>query len=214
MYTNDAIKKAGIIPVIKLTNPEKHALSLARTLLDGGINVMEITFRARGADKAISLISDHFPDILVGAGTVLDKEQIDCAKNAGAKFIVTPGMDPSLVDYCKKLSLPIYPGCTTSTDYQTAYRLGLSIVKFFPAEQSGGLAKIKALHGPFPALEVMPTGGISLDNLAEYLSCPYVAACGGSFMVPSVLIEGERWDEITALCKKAVAIVEEVRKNA
>ena len=133
---------------------------------------------------------------------------------AGAKFIVTPGLDPDLVRYCQPKNLPIYPGCTTPTDYHTAYKLGLEVLKFFPAEQSGGLAKIKAMSAPFPMFKVMPTGGISLKNLAEYIKAPVICACGGSYMVTADLIDNSRWDEITELCKKSVEIVKEARNHA
>ena len=147
---------------------------------------------------------DAYPEMLVGAGTVLTTDQVDEAMAAGAQFIVTPGMDPEIVAYCKKVGVQIFPGCTTPTDYHTAYKFGLEVLKFFPAEQSGGIAKIKAMSAPFPMFKVMPTGGISLKNLADYAKNPVIAACGGSYMVTADLIEGGKWDEITDLCKKSV----------
>ena len=168
----------GVVPVIKLTNPERDAAPLADALCRGGLPVAEITFRA-----------------------------------AGAHFVVTPGFDPEIVAYCVKIGMPIFPGCTTPTDYHAAYKFGLEVLKFFPAEQSGGLAKIKAMSAPFPMFKVMPTGGISLKNLKEYISCPVICACGGSYMVTAELIEGGKWDEITALCEQSVAIVKEARSN-
>jgi len=151
------------------------------------------------------------PEMLVGAGTVLTNQHVDDALAAGAEFIVTPGFDPELVAYCQEKKLPIYPGCTTPTDYHAALKFGLEVVKFFPAEQSGGLAKIKAMSAPFPMFKVMPTGGISLENLAEYISAPVICACGGSYMVTADLIDNGKWDEITSLCKQSVAIVKEAR---
>ena len=151
--------------------------------------------------------------MLVGAGTILTKEQLDKAAEAGAQFIVTPGFDPELVAYCAEKNIPIYPGCTTPTDYHAALKFGLEVLKFFPAEQSGGLSKIKAMSAPFPMFKIMPTGGISLKNLKEYLSCPVICACGGSYMVTADLIDGGKWDEITDLCKKSVKIVKETRNN-
>lgn len=133
------------------------------------------------------------------------------ALEAGAQFIVTPGFDPELVAYCQKKNVPVFPGCTTPTDYHAALKFGLEVLKFFPAEQSGGLAKIKAMNAPFPMIKVMPTGGISLKNLKEYLASPVIAACGGSYMVTASLIEGQKWDEIISLCKQSVAIVKEAR---
>ena len=209
---NTKISEIGVVPVIKLNNPERDAAPLARALTEGGVPVAEVTFRAAGADKAISLMKKECPDMLVGAGTVLTTEQVDKAKAAGAEFIVTPGLDPDLVKYCQSVGLPIFPGCTTPTDYHTAYKLGLEVLKFFPAEQSGGLSKIKAMSAPFPMFKVMPTGGISLGNLKEYLSCPVICACGGSYMVTADLIDNQKWDEITALCKESVRIVKEARK--
>ena len=151
------------------------------------------------------------PEIIAGAGTVTRAEQIDAAIAAGAQFIVTPGFDPELVAYAQKKDIPIFPGCTTASDYHAALKFGLELIKFFPAEQSGGLAKIKALAAPFPQFKVMPTGGVSLKNLKDYLSSPIIAACGGSYMVTADLIEGQKWDEITELCKKSIEIVQEAR---
>lgn len=209
---NARIQSIGVVPVIKLDNPERDAVPLARALCEGGIPVAEVTFRASGADTAIRLMKEAQPDMLVGAGTVLTRAQIDAAKAAGAEFIVTPGLKPELVKYCRQLSIPILPGCTTATEYHTAYKLGLKVLKFFPSEQSGGLPKIKAMSAPFPMFKIMPTGGISLKNLGEYLSCPVVCACGGSYMVTPDLINNQKWDEITDICRKSVEIVKEARK--
>ena len=208
-----AISRIGVVPVIKLGNPERDAAPLAKALCAGGVPVAEVTFRAAGADTAIRLMKEACPEIIAGAGTVTRTEQIDAAIAAGAQFIVTPGFDPELVAYAQQKGIPIYPGCTTATDYHAALKFGLEVIKFFPAEQSGGLAKIKALSAPFPQFKVMPTGGISLKNLKEYLSAPVIVACGGSYMVTADLIEGQRWDEITELCRKSVEIVKEAKGN-
>ena len=210
---NQRISAIGVVPVIKLNNPERDAAPLAKALCAGGVPVAEVTFRAAGADTAIRLMKEACPDMMVGAGTVLTTEHVDKALAAGAEFIVTPGLDPDLVVYCQQKGLPIYPGCTTPTDYHTAYKLGLEVLKFFPAEQSGGLSKIKAMSAPFPMFKVMPTGGISLKNLKEYISCPVICACGGSYMVTADLIDNQKWDEITDLCKQSVEIVKEARNN-
>lgn len=207
------ISEIGVVPVIKLNNPERDAADLARALCKGGVPVAEVTFRAAGADIAIRLMREACPEMLVGAGTVLTAEQVDAAKAAGAQFVVSPGFDAELVAYCCEIGMPIYPGCTTPTDYHAANKFHLPVVKFFPAEQSGGLAKIKAMSAPFPMFKVMPTGGISLKNLKEYLSCPVICACGGSYMVTADLIDNGKWDEITALCEESVKIVKEARNN-
>ena len=210
---SERISSIGVVPVIKLNHPERDAAPLAKALCAGGVPVAEVTFRAAGAATAIKLMAEACPDMLVGAGTVLTTAQVDETLEAGAKFIVTPGLDPDIVKYCQGKNLPIYPGCTTPTDYHTAYKLGLEVLKFFPAEQSGGLAKIKAMSAPFPMFKVMPTGGISLKNLAEYIKAPVICACGGSYMVTADLIDNNKWDEITELCKKSVEIVKEARGN-
>ena len=213
MSINEAISGIGVVPVIKLNHPERDAAPLAKALCAGGVPVAEVTFRAAGAATAIRLMAETCPDMLVGAGTVLTTAQVDEALAAGAKFIVTPGLDPEIVKYCQSKNLPIFPGCTTPTDYHAACKLGLEVLKFFPAEQSGGLAKIKAMSAPFPMFKVMPTGGISLKNLGEYIKAPVICACGGSYMVTADLIDNNKWDEITELCKKSVEIVKEARSN-
>lgn len=210
---NEKISSIGVVPVIKLNNPEADAVPLAKALCEGGVPVAEVTFRAAGADIAIKLMKEACPDMLVGAGTVLTTEQVDKAMAAGAEFIVTPGFDPEIVAYCVEKNMPIYPGCTTPTDYHAALKFGLEVLKFFPAEQSGGLSKIKAMSAPFPMFKVMPTGGISLNNLKDYISAPVIAACGGSYMVTADLIDNHKWSEITELCKKSVEIVKEARSN-
>jgi 2-dehydro-3-deoxyphosphogluconate aldolase/(4S)-4-hydroxy-2-oxoglutarate aldolase len=208
---NQKISEIGVVPVIKLNHPERDAADLGRALCAGGVPVAEITFRATGADIAIKLMKEANPDMIVGAGTVTRTEQIDAVIAAGGEFIVTPGFDPELVQYAQEKSIPIFPGCTTASEYHQALKYNLEVIKFFPAEQSGGLAKIKALSAPFPMFHVMPTGGISLKNLKEYLSSPVIAACGGSYMVTADLIDNQKWDEITELCKKSREIVKEAR---
>lgn len=207
------ISEIGVVPVVRLNHPERDAVALAEALCEGEIPVAEVTFRAAGADTAIHRMKEAFPDMLVGAGTVTTTEQIDLVIRAGGEFIVTPGYDQELVDYARKKKIPIYPGCTTATDYHAALKSGLELIKFFPAEQSGGLAKIKALSAPFPMFRVMPTGGISLKNLGEYMKSPVIAACGGSYMVTADLIDGQKWDEIRDLCKKSRKIVKEARES-
>ena len=208
---NERISRIGVVPVIKLNHPERDAAELGKALCAGGVPVAEVTFRAAGAEIAIKLMKEANPDMIVGAGTVTSTEQIDKVIEAGGEFIVSPGFDPELVAYAQKKNIPIFPGCTTASEYHQALKFGLELIKFFPAEQSGGLAKIKALSAPFPMFKVMPTGGISLKNLKDYLSCPVIAACGGSYMVTADLIDNRKWDEITELCKKSREIVKEAR---
>ena len=209
---NTKISAIGVVPVIKLNNPERDAAPLAKALCEGGVPVAEVTFRAAGADTAIRLMKEACPDMLVGAGTILTPEQADEAIEAGSKFIVSPGLNPRVVKHCIERGIPVLPGCATPSEVEQALELGLKAVKFFPAEQSGGLAKIKAMAAPFPMFKVMPTGGISLKNLATYAANPVICACGGSYMVTADLIETGKWDEITELCKKSVEIVKEARK--
>ena len=208
---NERISRIGVVPVIKLNHPEHDAAELGKALCAGGVPVAEVTFRAAGAEIAIKRMKEANPDMIVGAGTVTNTEQIDKVIEAGGEFIVSPGFDPELVAYAQKKNIPIFPGCTTASEYHQALKFGLELIKFFPAEQSGGLAKIKALSAPFPMFKVMPTGGISLKNLKDYLSCPVIAACGGSYMVTADLIDNRKWDEITELCKKSREIVKEAR---
>ena len=205
------VSAVGCVPVIKLTNPQRDAAPLSDALCAGGVPIAEITFRAAGADEAMRIMLERHPEMLVGAGTVLTTEQVDKTIAAGGQFVVTPGFDPEIVQYCIDKGITCFPGCTTPTDYHNAYKMGLEVLKFFPAEQSGGLAKIKAMAAPFPMFKVMPTGGISRKNLAEYSACPVIAACGGSYMCPDKLISEGKWDEITDLCKKSVEIVKEAR---
>lgn len=205
------IEKIGIVPVIKLNHPERDAAPLAQALCAGGVPAAEVTFRAAGADKAMCAMKKACPDMLVGAGTVLTVEQVKQAHAAGAQFIVSPGFDAKVVEATIALGMLPLPGCTTATAIQMALGYGLEVVKFFPAEQSGGLSMIQALHAPFSMVRFMPTGGVSLDNLGTYAASPAILACGGTYMVKDALIEGGKWDEITALCKRSVEIVREAR---
>ncbi len=207
------IANLGILPVIKLSHPQRDAAPLADALCTGGLPAAEVTFRAEGADQAIRIMRDTHPEMVVGAGTVLTPAQVDAAHQAGAQFIVSPGFSHKVVERALQLGLAVYPGCTTPTEYQMGLEYGLEVLKFFPAEQSGGLAKIKSMSAPFPMIRVMPTGGISLKNLREYLSCPAVCACGGTYMVSSQLIDNQDWEKISELCRESVQIVKEVRSN-
>lgn len=204
---NEIIKeigKIGIVPVVKLDN-SKDALPLAKALINGGLPCAEVTFRTDAAEEAISRISKSYPEMLVGAGTVLTTDQVDRAVAAGAKFIVTPGFNAKIVKYCVDRNIPITPGCPTSSDIEAAIELGLDVVKFFPAENLGGIKMIKALAAPYVGVKFMPTGGINAGNINNYLDCDKIVACGGSWMVKDTLINEGRFDEIERLTKEAVA---------
>jgi 2-dehydro-3-deoxyphosphogluconate aldolase/(4S)-4-hydroxy-2-oxoglutarate aldolase len=208
----EQISKIGLVPVIKLDDPDK-AVDLAKALKKGGIPVAEITFRAAGADRAIANIAREMPEILVGAGTVITVEQVKKAVAAGAKYIISPGFDPEVVGYCVENNIPITPGCTNPSEVSVATKMGLEVVKFFPAEAAGGLKVLKALAGPFPKMKFIPTGGIGPDNLNDYLAFNKIIACGGSWMVPGKLVEAEDWDGITALAKEAVMTMLDAKIN-
>ena len=197
------IHDIGIIPVIAIDDAAK-AVPLAKALVAGGLAAAEVTFRTEAAEEAIRSIKKEVPEMLVGAGTVLTKEQADRAIDAGASFIVSPGFNPDIVKYVLDKGVCMLPGTATAGEMEQAMALGLDAVKFFPAEQNGGLDKLKALAGPYKTLKWMPTGGINTGNLADYLCFPQILAVGGTWMVKKDLIEGERWDEITAICKAAV----------
>ncbi len=197
------IYEYGIVPVVKLDDA-KHALPLAKALYAGGLRCIEITFRTDAAEEAITILSKEFPDMLVGAGTVLTCEQADRAIKAGAKFMVSPGFNANTAKHCIENNVPIYPGCNNPSAIEAALELGITDLKFFPAEQSGGLDMIKALCAPYTAIRFIPTGGINENNLNQYLSFGKILACGGSWMVKSDLINAERFDEIERLAKQAV----------
>ena len=193
----------GLIPVIKIENPD-DAVPLAKALIDGGLPAAEITFRTACAAEAIKNITEAYPEMLVGAGTVLTTEQVDAAIAAGSKFLVSPGLNPKVTAYALSKGIPMLPGCSNPSDIEAALELGLSTVKFFPAEAAGGLKMLKAMAAPYGQLSFMPTGGISADNLLEYLKFNKIIACGGSFMVKDELVKEKKWDEITALTRNAV----------
>lgn len=206
----EKIKEIGIVPVIVLED-SKDALPLAEALMEGGLPCAEVTFRTAAAEDSIRAISQAYPEMLVGAGTVLTTEQVDRAVAAGAKFIVSPGFNPRIVQYCQEKGVPITPGCSSPTDIEQALEQGLKVVKFFPAEQLGGLAMIKALAGPYVDVSFMPTGGINAGNVKDYLAYNRILACGGSWMVKGDLIKAGDFQRITELVKEAKQLVEEAR---
>ncbi|MBO5111138.1 MAG: bifunctional 4-hydroxy-2-oxoglutarate aldolase/2-dehydro-3-deoxy-phosphogluconate aldolase [Clostridia bacterium] len=201
IYTD--LYEYGLIPVIKISDVET-AVPLAKALCAGGLPAAEITFRTDCAAEAIAAITKELPNMLVGAGTVLTPEQADRAVAAGAKFIVSPGLNPAVVKHCQSIGVPILPGCATPSEIEQALELGLSVVKFFPAEAAGGLPMIKAMSAPYGGVKFMPTGGINEENLLSYLNFNKIVACGGSFMVKDSLINEGKFDQITALTRAAV----------
>ncbi|MCR5303257.1 MAG: bifunctional 4-hydroxy-2-oxoglutarate aldolase/2-dehydro-3-deoxy-phosphogluconate aldolase [Lachnospiraceae bacterium] len=193
----------GIVPVIAIDDADK-AVPLAKALSEGGLPAAEVTFRTAAGEEAIRRIAKEVPEMLVGAGTVLTKEQADRAIDAGSKFIVSPGFNPEVTKYVISKGVPMCPGTATPGEMEQAMSLGLDTVKFFPAEQNGGIGKLKALAGPYKNLNWMPTGGINTQNLAQYASFDQIVAVGGTWMVKKELINEEKWDEITEICKAAV----------
>ena len=193
----------GLIPVIKLDSPDQ-ALPLGRALLAGDLPVAEVTFRTDAAEESIKILSTELPDLLVGAGTVLTVEQADRAIDAGARYIVSPGFNPKVVQHCTDRGVPITPGVTNPSQIEQALEMGLRVVKFFPAEQAGGAAMLGAFAGPYgDKIAFIPTGGVSVKNLSDYLSCPNVHAVGGSWMVPGDVLGAGAYEKISALCREA-----------
>ena len=204
------LKKIGIIPVVVL-NDAKDALPLARCLMEGGLPCAEVTFRTAAAEESIRQMAKAYPDMIVGAGTVLTTEQADRAIDAGAKFIVSPGFNPKVTEYVLKKGIPMTPGICTPTEIEAALQFDLDVVKFFPAEPSGGLKMIKALAAPYVGLSFMPTGGINANNVRDYLAYDRIVACGGSWMVSGALVKEGKFDEILKMVREAADIVKEIR---
>ena len=203
-------RKIGIVPVVVLDDA-KDAAPLAKALVEGGLPCAEVTFRTAAAADVIKNMVQEFPEILVGAGTVLTTEQVDRAIECGAKFIVSPGLNPEVVKYCMERDIPVTPGTQTQSEMEQAMSLGLDFVKFFPAAPAGGLKMIKAVAAPYVNLSFMPTGGINANNVREYLAYDKIVACGGSWMGPKKLVNEGKFDEIKALVAEAAAIVKETR---
>lgn len=210
---NEVLEKLGqygIVPVVVL-NDSKDAAPLADALCDGGLACAEVTFRTEAAADSIRIMTEKHPEMLVGAGTVLTTKQVDEAVKAGARFIVSPGLNPTVVKYCIEKNIPITPGVATPSEMEQAIELGLNLVKFFPAEPSGGLAMINAVAAPYTMLKFMPTGGINPNNVKDYLNSDKIFACGGSWMVKGNLINNGDFGKIKELTKEAVNIVKEIR---
>lgn len=197
------IQLLGIVPVIAIDHAD-DAVPLAQALTDGGLPCAEVTFRTSAAEASISAIAKKFPGLALGAGTVLTTDQVDRAAGAGARYIVSPGLNPTVVEYCLKKEIPVTPGVATPSDVERALALGLEVVKFFPAEAAGGVPFLKALSAPYKGLKFIPTGGIDEKNLLSYLRVPSVLACGGSWMVKQELIANKQFDTIRQLTAAAV----------
>ncbi len=211
---NDILKKISeikIVPVVAIDRAE-DAENLGRALVNGGIPCAEVTFRTDAAEEAIRILSEKFPEMLVGAGTVLKTEQVDRAIAAGAKFIVSPGLNPKVVGYCVDKGIPMVPGCANPSDIEAALEFDLEVVKFFPAEALGGLKLIKAMAAPYGNVKFMPTGGINANNICDYLAFNKVIACGGSWMVDKKLIAEGKFDEIERMCREAEELVKNINK--
>ncbi len=204
------IKTAGILPVIVIDDATK-AVDLAKALRLGGINCAEVTLRTKEAIQAIRNIAKEFPDMLLGAGTVLSCDDVDKAIDAGAQFVVSPGSNVDTINYCISQNIPIVPGVATPSEVEQAMSLGLKILKLFPAEIVGGVRLLKALSSPYSMIDFIPTGGINASNLAEYIKCQNVLACGGSYMATKDMINNKEFDKITDLSKETVMIINNIR---
>ena len=205
------IQEMGVVPVVVL-NDSKDAMPLAKALCEGGLPCAEVTFRTDAAEESIRIMAKQFPDMLIGAGTVLTIDQVDRAVSAGAKFIVSPGFDPEIVDYCLNKDIFVLPGCITPSEVAQAIKRGLEVVKFFPAEQFGGVTTIKALAAPYTNVKFMPTGGINAKNLPDYLEFKKIVACGGSWMVKGDMIAAGEFDKIKKMTQEAVELVKKIRQ--
>ena len=201
------LRRYRLVPVIVIDDAGK-APDLGRALAAGGLPCAEVTFRTAGAREALARLAGECPDVLAGAGTVLTPAQAKDARDAGARFIVAPGFSPAVVDYCLEHEIPVFPGIATPTDIEAALSRGLKVLKFFPAEPLGGVAYLKAISAPYGSVEFMPTGGVTVQNVASYLAFPRVVACGGSWMAPSDWIAGGDFERITDEVRKAVAAVQ------
>ncbi|MFT6927400.1 MAG: 2-dehydro-3-deoxyphosphogluconate aldolase/(4S)-4-hydroxy-2-oxoglutarate aldolase [Psychromonas sp.] len=202
---NEQLAALKVIPVIAI-NDANDAAPLAKVLVENGMPCAEITFRTPAAAQAIRNMRDAYPKMLIGSGTVLTTEQVDQSIAAGVDFIVSPGFNPTTVKYCQQRGVTIIPGVNSPSLVEQAMEMGLQTLKFFPAEPSGGVSMLKALTAVYP-VKFMPTGGVTANNVDQYLSIPAVLACGGTWMVPTNLVDNKQWDELAALVKAAVAIV-------
>ncbi|MBR4949888.1 MAG: bifunctional 4-hydroxy-2-oxoglutarate aldolase/2-dehydro-3-deoxy-phosphogluconate aldolase [Clostridia bacterium] len=204
MTVLERLANAGVVPVVVLDDA-KDAIPTAKAMLEGGVDVMEITFRTAAAPDSIKAVADACPDMLVGAGTVLNLDQCKLAVEMGAKFIVSPGFDKEVVSYCIENGIAVTPGCVTPTEITAAVNMGLKVIKFFPANVYGGLNAMKNLSAPFVGVKFLPTGGVNASNIKEYIDAPYIHAVGGSWVCPKADIAAGNFEKITELCKEARA---------
>jgi len=199
----DELHKIGIIPVVSIEDAV-HARALGKALIEGGLPCVEVILNSKAAEDTIRILVKEFPEMVVGAGTILTTEQVDVAISLGVKFLISPGLNPKIVKYCTNKKIPIIPGCSSPTDIEQAIELGLKVVNFFPAQAGGGLPIIQAISAPYPDIKFIPTGGINGDSLNTYLDCRKVVACAGSWIVKADLIEAGNFEAITLLAKEAV----------
>jgi 2-dehydro-3-deoxyphosphogluconate aldolase/(4S)-4-hydroxy-2-oxoglutarate aldolase len=204
--TTEQLKALKVIPVIAIDNAE-DIIPLGNVLAENGLPAAEITFRSDAAVEAIRLLKQHQPDMLIGAGTVLNREQVIAAKEAGASFIVSPGFNPNTVRACQELEIDIVPGVNNPSAVEAALEMGLTTLKFFPAEASGGISMVKSLLAPYTDIQLMPTGGITPNNIKDYLAVPRVIACGGTWMVDKKLVAEANWEEIGRLTREVVELL-------
>ena len=202
MTVSERLANSIVVPVVVLDKAE-DAIPTAKAMAAGGIDTMEITFRTACAPEAIKAVAENCPDVLVGAGTIINLEQCKLALEMGAKFIVSPGLSEEVVSYCVENDIPVAPGCVTPTEIMTALKYGLKMVKFFPANVYGGLNAMKNLAAPFVGLKFLPTGGVNTANIKEYIDAPFIHAVGGSWVCPKAEINAGNWDKITELCREA-----------
>ncbi len=210
MNITERIQQIGIIPVVSIQKLE-HALPLAEGLIEGGLPCAEITFRTAAAADAIAQIRARFPEICLGAGTVLTTDQVDAAINAGAEYIVSPGTNPAVVDYCLSKGVTIFPGVCTPTEVEMALSKGVDVLKFFPAEAMGGVKFLQAICAPYKHVRFIPTGGVDAKNIGHYLAVPQVIACGGSWMVKPEWLDAGEFDKVKMMAGEAVGLLEEIR---
>ncbi|GAA8937946.1 bifunctional 4-hydroxy-2-oxoglutarate aldolase/2-dehydro-3-deoxy-phosphogluconate aldolase [Helicobacter pylori] len=201
----EVLQISPIVPVVVIENI-KDAVPLAQSLIEGGIQIIEVTLRSSCALEAIELIAKNVPKMRVGAGTILNPAQLEQAQNRGAEFLISPGLTIKLLEYAKKKDMPLIPGVSSSSEVMQALELGYSALKFFPAEYCGGVKLLNAFNGPFKGVKFCPTGGISADNMRSYLNLENVLCVGGSWLTPKNLIQNKEWDKITEICKRSLAL--------